>query len=90
MGINSLLPWKNSNVETDKKAYVEFRRRMSVLSDAKVLVVGGGGREHSIVDALSKSVTSGRSIALPAMPALPARLNAYLSRILRLTNCLSS
>lgn len=65
MGINSLLPWKNSNVETDKKAYVEFRRRMSVLSDAKVLVVGGGGREHAIVDALSKSSHVGKIYCAP-------------------------
>ena len=65
MGINSLLPWRNNNVELDKKAFEEFRRRMSVLNDAKVLVVGGGGREHAIVDALSKSSHVGKIYCAP-------------------------
>ena len=65
MGINSLLPWKNSNFETDKKAYAEFMRRMSALRHAKVLVIGGGGREHAIVDALSRSSHVGKIFCAP-------------------------
>ena len=60
-----MLPWRNNNVELDKKAFEEFRRRMSVLNDAKVLVVGGGGREHAIVDALSKSNHVGKIYCAP-------------------------
>lgn len=60
-----MLPWRNNNVELDKKAFEEFRRRMSVLNDAKVLVVGGGGREHAIVDALSKSSHVGKIYCAP-------------------------
>lgn len=65
MGINSLLPWKTSNIETGKKAYAEFTRRMSALRQAKVLVIGGGGREHAIVDALSRSSHVGQIYCAP-------------------------